>query len=171
MSLTVLKRISALGFVVLLALSSPVAMGGPAKDPVKGSGVSYLVLAPPPQDVIMQFAGTADLVIRGEAVTADLFVEAYSVKVNKAGVQHVVASHQFTFPDGSTLVTADKEVVKPTKTPGVYKLKATMKIVSGTGVYEGATGRLTAHGAVNTNDLPPVVEFALTGAISSPAVE
>jgi hypothetical protein len=156
---------------ILLAVSLAVlCIAGPAKDPISGTGSSTLVLGPPPPGTIMQFAGSIDMVVRGETKTADLVVNVYSVAENEGGVQHVSASHVLTFDDGSTITTADKEVATPTDVPGLYALNGNLKVVSGTGAYEGASGHFTAHGTMDFRALP-VASFEIRGALSSPAVD
>ena len=82
------------------------------------------------------------------------------------GTQHVTATHQFTFADGSSITTSDQEVAIPTATPGLYTLTAQMDIASGTGVYEGAVGKLEANGTIDFAAQPPAAQFEITGGIS-----
>ena len=152
----------ALTLSLLIVLST--ALAEPAADPVSGSGSSIAINE-------YQFAGSATLVIGGEEKSAELLVTVYELTISDEGIQHVVASHTFTFADGS-ITTSDKETAEPTDTPGLYKINANMKVVSGTGVYEGVSGHLTAHGNIDfrgTIDMPgvPVASFTLRGAISS----
>ena len=143
--------------LAVLALLST-ALGGPARDPVSGYGTSNAI-----ND--NQFAGTVTLVVRGEEKSAQLLVTLLAPpRTSNDGVLHVVATHTFTFADGS-FTTSDKEVAEPTETPGLYALNATMQVVSGTGVYEGVTGHLTAHGTMDFL-AGPTAEFELRGSIS-----
>jgi hypothetical protein len=147
-----------IGLALLIFLST--ALAEPAADPVSGSGSSSAINE-------YQFAGSATLVIRGQDRSADLLVTLMGLTENDEGVQHVVASHTFTFNDGSgSITTSDKEVAEPTDIPGLYTLNANMNIVSGTGIYEGVTGRLTAHGTIDFRALP-AAEFEITGVISA----
>jgi hypothetical protein len=155
-----------LATTLLFLLGTAVATG-PAMDPVSGTGLSQLVLSPPPPGVMMQFEGNVDLLVRGEPKTAHLLVNVYSILENEEGVQHVSASHTLTFEDGSTIVTADKEVAEPTDTPGLYTINATMEVKEGTGIYDGVSGYLTAHGTMDFNVFPFEASFTLRGAISS----
>ncbi|UCG59602.1 MAG: hypothetical protein JSU70_08805 [Phycisphaerales bacterium] len=149
------RRILAL--VVLVVLSTAIAE--PAKDPVSGSGSSSAISE-------YQFAGSATLVIRGVEKPADLLVTLLGLTVSEDGVQHVVATHTFTFTDGSgSITTSDKEIAEPTDEPGLYTLNANMKVVEGTGIYEGVSGHLTAHGTIDFRALP-AAEFELRGSIS-----
>lgn len=149
---------------MLIVLSTAVAE--PAKDPVSGSGSSSAINE-------YQFAGTATLVIRGQEKSAELLVTVLEEpRISDDGVHHVVATHTFEFADGS-ITTSDKEVAVPTETLGLYTLNATMNVISGTGVYEGVSGRLTAHGTMDFRPTflsppePAAAEFEIAGAISS----
>jgi hypothetical protein len=154
----------------LLFLPGTAVAKGPAMDPVSGTGLTQLVLSPPPEGVIMQFEGSVVLFVRGELKTADLIVNVYSVLENEEGVQHVSASHIFTFDDGSTIITVDNEVAEPTDTPGLYTLNGNLDVALGTGVYEEASGHLTAHGTMDFRGLP-IACFNVRGVVSSPATE
>ena len=152
---------------LLIILST--ALAGPARDPVSGTGSSHLTKMYPdedlPEGVIMQFEGSVELLVRGEPKTAELVVNIYSVLENEEGVQHVSASHTLILADGS-ITTSDKEVAEPTETPGLYTINANMEVVSGTGIYEGVSGRLTAHGTIDFRTLPSA-EFEIVGVISN----
>ena len=113
-----------------------------------------------------QFAGTATLTIHGQEKSAGLLVTVLEPPVVDAnGVQYVTAMHEFTFTDGSSLVTSDQEVATPTETEGLYSITAAMEIASGTGLYEGATGRLEANGTIDFAAEPPAAQFELVGAV------
>ena len=146
-----------ISLALLIVLST--ALAEPAADPVSGSGSSSAINE-------YQFAGSATLVIRDQEKSAELLVTLLGLTVNDEGVQHVVATHTFTLADGS-ITTSDKEVAEPTATLGLYTLNANMNIVSGTGIYEGVTGRLTAHGTINFGVVPPAAEFEIRGFIST----
>jgi hypothetical protein len=135
-----------------------VALASPAMDPVSGAGSSSAINA-------FQFEGTATLVIRGQEEPANLLVTVLEPpSISDEGVQHVVATHTFTLADGS-ITTSDMEIAEPTATPGLYTLNANMEVISGTGVYEGVCGHLTAHGTIDFRALPSA-EFEVTGSIS-----
>jgi len=114
-----------------------------------------------------QFAGSATLTIHGQAKSADLLVTLLAEpEVEPNGVQHVVATHTFTFADGSSFTTSDQEIAEPTATPGLYILTGIMDIASGTGMYEGATGRLTVNGTIDFAAQPPAAQFDIVGAVA-----
>jgi hypothetical protein len=154
-----------LATTLLFLLGTAVATE-PAMDPVSGTGLSQLVLSPPPPGVMMQFEGNVDLLVRGEPKTAHLLVNVYSILENEEGVQHVSASHILTLGDGSTIKTTDKEVAEPTDIPGLSTINATMEVKEGTGVYDGVSGNLTAHGTMDFRVFPFEASFTLRGAIS-----
>ena len=113
-----------------------------------------------------QFAGTATLTIHGQEKPADLLVTVLEPPVVDAnGVQYVKATHEFTFADGSTIVTSDQEIATPTETEGLYIINAIMDIASGTGTYEGVTGRLSANGTIDFAAQPPAAQFDIAGAV------
>jgi hypothetical protein len=113
-----------------------------------------------------QFAGTATLTIHGQEKSAELIVTLLEPPVVDAnGVQHVKATHEFTFADGSSFVTSDQEIATPTETEGLYNLTAIMDITSGTGIYEGVTGRLQANGTIDFAAQPPAAQFEIVGAV------
>lgn len=166
------KLVHVIVWLVVLSVVFNSAMArNAAKDPISGVGSSSLLLAPPPPGVMMQFEGTVDLVVRGDPTTAKLLVNIYSVSVNEEGVQHVIASHVITFEDGNAIVTIDKEVAEPTDLPGLYTLNANMKVLSGTGIYSGATGHFTAHGMMDFTGILPAASFEIRGAVSSPSTD
>jgi hypothetical protein len=114
-----------------------------------------------------QFAGAATLTIHGQEKPADLLVTLLEPPVVDAnGVQHVVATHKFTFADGSSFVTSDQEVATPTATPGLYTLTGIMDLASGTGTYEGVTGRLGVNGTIDFAAQPPAAQFDIAGAVT-----
>jgi len=113
-----------------------------------------------------QFAGTATLTIHGHQEQADLLVTVVEPPVVDAnGVQYVKATHEFTFADGSSFITSDEEIATPTETEGLYTITATMDITSGTGIYEGVTGRLEANGKVDFAAQTPAAQFEVVGAV------
>ena len=113
-----------------------------------------------------QFAGTATLTIHGQEKSADLLVTVLAEpEIDANGVHHVVASHTFTFADGSSFTTSDTETAVPTETDGLYTLTAHMEVVSGTGIYEGVTGQLVAHGTIDFAAEPPTAQFEIAGAV------
>jgi N-acetylneuraminic acid mutarotase len=116
-----------------------------------------------------QFVGIATLVIHGQEKQADLLVTLLEPPIVDAnGVQHVKATHEFTFADGSSFVTSDQEVATPTETEGLYILTGIMEITSGTGMYEGITGRLSVvNGTINFAAQPPAAKFDIAGAVIS----
>ena len=132
---------------------------GVAADNTTGSGATAAI-----NDY--QFQGAATLLIHGQEKAADLLVTVLEPPaVDANGVQLVKAMHEFTFADGSTIVTSDLEIATPTETEGLYTIVATMDIASGTGLYEGVAGRLEAHGTIDFAAQPPAAQFELVGVI------
>jgi hypothetical protein len=147
--------------IVLLsaALSAVGAVTVTASDNTTGSGATAAISE-------NQFAGTATLNIHGQEKSADLVVTVLAEpEIDANGVHHVVASHTFTFTDGSSITTSDQETAEPTSTPGLYTLTAEMEVVSGTGIYAGISGHLIASGTMNFAAEPPAAQFELAGTI------
>ena len=106
------------------------------------------------------------MTIHGQEKQADLLVTLLEPPVvDSNGVQHVVATHEFMFADGSSFITSDQETAIPTETEGLYNLTAIMEITSGTGIYEGVTGRLQANGTIDFAAQPPAAKFEVVGAV------
>lgn len=149
----------ACGMFLLFTLGS--TLGKPGRDPVTGSGEALA-------DMVTGHAeGEATLYIRGEQYDATVEVQITGFIELKSGVQHVEATHTFTFEDESSFTTTDKELAVPTGTPGLYTLHANMKITGGD--YEG---KLIAIGQIQFVSLTEaVVTYDLHGVISSPESE
>lgn len=114
-----------------------------------------------------QFAGTATLTIHGQEKSADLLVTLLEPPVVDAnGVQYVKAMHEFTFSDGNSFTTSDQEIATPTAPPGLHFLTGLMDLVSGTGIYESVTGRLSVNGTIDFAAEPPEAQFDMAGEIS-----
>ena len=146
-------------YMVAVVLVVVMQAMGLAADNTTGSGSTTAI-----NDY--QFAGTATLTIHGQETSADLLVTVLEPPVVDAnGVQYVKAMHEFTFADGSSIITSDQEIATPTETEGLYNIVATMDVASGTGIYEGVTGRLEAHGTIDFAAQPPAAQFELAGAI------
>jgi hypothetical protein len=160
MTKTRTKTLAGLTLLAGVVVLAGIVWAGPARDPVSGSGASSAINE-------YQFAGTAKLVIRGQEKWTDLLVTVLAPpRISDDGVQHVDATHTFTFIDGSTITTSDKEIAEPTDIPGLYIINANMKVVSGTGIYEGVSGHLSAHGTIDFAAQPPAAEFELRGSIT-----
>jgi len=59
------------------------------------------------------------------------------------------ATHTLDFGGGNTLVTSDDAVLVPVNNLGLYQLRVSSTIVSGTGSFVGATGDLTFTGRID----------------------
>ena len=79
-------------------------------------------------------------------------------------------THTFEFGDGSTLTTLDHSRLVPTETPGVNQFRPSRVITGGTGIFEGAAGRLgTIAGEDNfINLFSQSAVWSLRGAIAVP---
>lgn len=67
------------------------------------------------------------------------------------GAQHITLRHDFVSSAG-TFRTDDRAVCAPAGSdPNVCRVNDVMEIVSGTGVFANASGRLVNHGTINLN--------------------
>ena len=142
--------------VLVLALAGGVFLmvdpvrGGkdPGCDPVSATGTVFSV----PVDIgpltVCAFAGSADVFLRKQQfvnVSVITFVLG-PPRVGGDGTLHAATSHTFDFGDLGSFTTQDKAKLEPTDTPGVFRLISNLEIVSGTGIFEGARGRLAGRG-------------------------
>lgn len=154
------RRIKALACLALLVVLG-VALAGPARDPVSGSGFALANMD------TGEAEGEATLVIRGEELVASVEVTLGPPNFSDEGVLHTTSSHTFDFGDGDTITTSDKVVGEPTDSPGLLTLNEKLRIVSGTGAYEGASGNLTVHGQLQfISETEAQVTYNIRGAIS-----
>ena len=63
------------------------------------------------------------------------------------GSLHLVAHRTITL-EGGTITTSDHGVLSPVESP-LYRANGHYLILGGTGIYEGATGRIDIHGDVD----------------------
>jgi hypothetical protein len=67
------------------------------------------------------------------------------------GALHVIAENTFFPAGGGSFSTMDRATLAPTTAPNVYLVNGRFEIVSGTGIYAGATGRLQSQAVVDFN--------------------
>lgn len=165
---TKMKKLISIKSMPLFALALLIVSGltlAAVRDPVSGSGFTS---ATGPTT----FLGTATLIVRGEVLDADVEVTLLKPPVvSEDGVLHVnEIEHIFIFSvdENGELIDSftvtGKEVADPTDTPGLYILNGYMKIISGTGAYEGATGEMSVHGQIHL--VEGWASFEIHGAIS-----
>jgi hypothetical protein len=166
---TKMKKLISIKSIPIIALAMLIILGtvfADIRDPVSGSGLTF---ATGPNT----FAGIATLIVRGKVLDAEVEVALFEPPVeSEDGVLHVNAiEHIFIFsvdenedPIDSFTVTG-KEVADPTDTPGLYILNGYMKIICGTGAYEGVSGEMSVHGTIDFRELPSA-SFDIHGAIS-----
>lgn len=145
-------------FVVVLTS----AWAEPGRNPVSGEGEVLADIS------IGAGAGTATLTIRDETLDATISVEILETFISDEGVIHVVtASHTFDFGGGDTFTTADIGIAEPTDVPSILTLNEKLRVVSGTGRFENASGDLSVHGvmmAVSQTEM--LITFRISGSIS-----
>ena len=152
--------VAVMAFTVVLTPAHAVA---PACAPVAGFGETAVV-DPKCGGV---FVGMGTISIAGEPFDVALETVLLGEPVEgDDGTLHAVTSHTFTFDGGDSFTTIDKAVLVSAGAPGLFKLNSTMEIVSGTGVFEDARGRLHAHGHVDLFDEDNGIEFPFFGEAS-----
>jgi hypothetical protein len=160
--LTSKKIITVPALILLVVLGS--ALAKPARDPVVGSGWA---------DAYMDLGyavGEVNLAIRGvPQPQATVVVTLGPPRFSDEGVLHATSSHIFYFGSGNSFTTEDKVIGDPTSTPGLYRLNETLRVVSGAGIFTGATGNLTVHGSLEYISLTDaLVTYDIRGSISIP---
>ena len=149
---------AALGLLVLPS-SSPAALADEVH--VEASGATQF------NHAAGAFLGGADFIIEGEE--AATLAMTYLLELRPLPNGNILArtSHVFDFGGGNTVITYDHALLIPTETPGIYTLFSAMKVISGTGMFEGATGHLTVHGGT-VNLITFSAKWDLTGVIALP---
>ncbi len=138
-----------LGFALTggLLIGPTLSAAGRPCDPVSGFSETAV------EEENGPFVGFATLEIRGEEFEFSLEVFILGAPVEgEDGTLHLPTSHVFTLDDKSesSFTTMDKAVADPIEgSPGLYTLNSNMKITSGTGIFDGARGRLHAHGELD----------------------
>ena len=110
--------------------------------PVQGSGASDAI-GP------NQLQGSGDIRV-GEDVYS--VVSTVTIPSLVPGAGHTLvgtATHTLDFGGGNTLVTSDDALLVPVNNFGLYQMRVSSTIVSGTGSFAGATGDLTFTGRIN----------------------
>jgi hypothetical protein len=158
------KKLTSIRLMPVLALALLVVLGSalaePARNPVCGFGSSVLNLA------TGESSGQVTLFVRGEELLADLSVTDVVMVFSDEGVMHATALSTLDFGDGNTLTTEDKIVAEPAG-PGLFTVNEALTIISGTGAYEGARGRLSVHGQMQfVSETEAVVTYEVRGVIS-----
>lgn len=136
------------------------------REPVSGSGNVKLVFA---SEIKLVLQGPAKFSVGGEKLEGmvTVTVDLTQTEVQESVVHYKWVKHEFTFDNGeSTLTTIGEEFVVPTdENPAIQALHGNMEIISGTGVFEGASGELRVNGQMNFGAMPPEATFEAQGVI------
>jgi hypothetical protein len=101
----------------------------------------------------------ADVWSNGEVI-AHASAHYFNIDQKGNGVTQMNASHTLTFGDGSTIVTLDEiRLHSENQDPLWARINSRLYVVSGTGVYAGATGLLITHGEANLVTLEGGIDF------------
>jgi hypothetical protein len=117
-------------------------------DPVSAIGTSFSVPVDIGPVTVCAFAGSADISVRKQQFV-DVPVITFLLGPPRGGddgTLHAATSHTFDFGALGGFTTLDKAKLEPTDTPGVFRLISNLEIVSGTGIFERARGRLAGRG-------------------------
>ena len=158
--LTSKKIVIVPALILLVVLGSALAKGKPARNPVAGSGEADVYLN---SDGSGYAVGQADISIRRvPQPQATVVVELDTPRYSDEGVLHATSEHTFYFGNGNSFTTADKVVGDPTGTLGLYRINVKLRVVSGTGIFEGAVGNLIVHGWMQFDDPLALTEVEVT---------
>jgi hypothetical protein len=144
---TKMKKLISIKSVPLLALGLLIVSGftlaPPGHEPISICGVVDLET----------FNGTAIVVVGDEAISGTVEVVPLQDPVPKdGGLYFPEVTHIFIFEDEdlSGMITTGEELAMPTdENPAIFTLHGNMEIMSGTGVFEGASGELRVNGEMN----------------------
>jgi hypothetical protein len=89
------------------------------------------------------FVGIADVDAGGDSSVATATTYILSLQPLLNGMIVAQTSHRLDFGNGNAIATEDRALLIPAGSPGVYSLFSSMRIVGGTGAFQGATGHLT----------------------------
>ena len=145
---------------MFLALDAAPGEPNPPCNPVSGTSETAVGNTP----AVLE--GSATLEFGGETFEFALTVFPIGEVVEgDDGTLHVPTTHIFTL-DQSSITTTDKAVLDPLDEPGLFTVNSRLKVTSGTGLFEGVTGRLHAHGEIDLFDEANGIEFPFFGEAS-----
>ena len=166
---TKMKKLISIKSVPLFVLALLIVLGtalADGREPVSGSGNVQLVSA---SDTELVLQGPAKFSVGGEVLEGmvTVTVDLTQTELQESVVHYNWVKHEFTFDDGeSTLTTIGEEFAVPTdENPAIQTLHGNMEIMSGTGVFEGASGELRVNGQMNFGAMPPEATFEAQGVI------
>ena len=141
---TRMKKLISVKSMPVLALSLLVLLGSAlaaSRDPVSISGTVDLTT----------FSGTATVTIGGEELSGSVqVIPMVPPEPKDGGLYFPEVQHVFIFDDVSILTTTGEELAMPTdENLAVWTLHGNMEIISGTGVFEGASGELRVNGQMD----------------------
>lgn len=161
--------VAAVAVVAITVVLTPAHAAAPACAPVAGFGETAVVFDPKcdPDKADGVFVGMGIISIAGEDFEVALETILLGPPVEgDDGTLHAVTSHTFVFNDEDSFTTIDRAVLEPAGPPGLFRLNSSMRIISGTGVFEDARGRLHAHGQVDFFDEDNGIGFPCFGEAS-----
>lgn len=153
--------VAAVAVIAFTVVLTPAHAAARACAPVAGFGETAVGKVPG------VFEGLGSISIAGEEFEVALETVLLGKPVEgDDGTLHAVTSHTFVFNDEDSFTTLDRAILEPAGPPGLFRLNSSMIIMSGTGVFEDARGRLHAHGHVDLFDEDNGIEFPFFGEAS-----
>jgi hypothetical protein len=113
--------------------------------------------------VFTRFQFTSQTTAAGEGnVQGDLSgafsAEYFDIEQRGNGVVHMRAHHTITRSTGS-ITTSDEILLLPNQDPAVARPDSRLAVIGGTDAYDGATGLLHTHGALNLVTLAGSLQY------------
>ena len=128
--------------VAVGALAQAIAAAAFYAIPVQGNGVTDAIS-------VNQLQGVGDIRIGQDDYSVISTATILSLGPGPGHTLVGTSTHTLDFGGGDTLVTSDDAVLVPVNNLGLYQMRVTSTIVSGTGSFAGATGDLTFTGRIN----------------------
>lgn len=98
--------------------------------------------------------GPVDFVIGGEPALGEATVRFLGPpEEHDDGTLTFTGTIHYDFAQGNVLAALVFGVLSPTETPGDFRNNAKVRYIGGTGIYESAFGKFSAHGVLSFNDL------------------
>jgi hypothetical protein len=151
-----MKRRGYIGICFALLVSAFLVTTCSAQSPPTDQPITGIAISGVSEEVAPvwggPFNGTGTLAINGismpVAVTSNSLLE--DMLLDNFGRIQATTEHVLDFGDGNTIRTSDEVFLTPTQ-PGWFLVQATMKIVSGTGMFATISGEIGVYGSLQSD--------------------